>query len=304
VYKRQLLDLVITNESHHVDIISLESPLGKSDHLLIRFDLMCYWTSVDRTGRLVRKFYEADLVGSRNHLRYLSFPSNSVEDFSLSLTHAIQESDLSFIPRRPLNPKGKPLPRRIRRLLSRRSTCFAKYQSTKATEDAIAFRQMRNECKSAIREHKRKMQSKVLSTARFNKNALFKYMRQQRKNNPSAFTLRQVDDLPSSEPAVVAEIFRSYFATVYSGQPVTTHPKLEQRTFNEPLISVDFTVDEVQEQLCRVNAHSSMDPDNIHPRILKEAANALAEPLCRLFHLTLTTGVLPSNWKSATVVPI
>jgi hypothetical protein len=299
-----LLDLVITNESHYVDRILLDAPLGKSDHLLIRFDLICYWTSVDRTGRLVRNFNKADLVGLRNYFLSLSFPSNSVEDLSLSFMLAIQKADLSFIPRRSFNSKVKPLPRRIRRLLHRRSAYFAKYKYTAATEDALAFRRVRNECKSAIREHTQKIQSKVLSTARYNKNALFKYMRQRRKNNPSAFTLRQADGIPSSEPAVVAELFRSYFASVYLGELSTEHPVLEQRPFREPLLSINFTVDEVREQLCIVNAHSSMGPDDIHPRILKEAASVLAAPLGKLFHLTLTTGVLPSYWKSATVVPI
>ena len=47
-----------------------------------------------------------------------------------------------------------------------------------------------------------------------------------------------------------------------------------------------------------------MGPDNIHLRILKEAANVLALQLFSLFTDSLLTGVLPAAWKQAHVTPI
>jgi endonuclease/exonuclease/phosphatase family metal-dependent hydrolase len=38
-----LLDLVFTNEDNMVEEISYNSPLGKSDHLCLIFDIQCYW---------------------------------------------------------------------------------------------------------------------------------------------------------------------------------------------------------------------------------------------------------------------
>ena len=39
-----LLGLVLTNESHLVDNIHICEPLGKSDHMVLDFEYICYWT--------------------------------------------------------------------------------------------------------------------------------------------------------------------------------------------------------------------------------------------------------------------
>ena len=36
-----------------------------------------------------------------------------------------------------------------------------------------------------------------------------------------------------------------------------------------------------------------MGPDNCHPRLLKESAETLAQPLCDIFNKTLETGSIP-----------
>ena len=48
----------------------------------------------------------------------------------------------------------------------------------------------------------------------------------------------------------------------------------------------------------------SPGPDGLHPRVLAELSTSLAVPLKLLFELSLTTGVLPTDWKTAYVSPI
>ena len=45
-------------------------------------------------------------------------------------------------------------------------------------------------------------------------------------------------------------------------------------------------------------------PDKMHPRVLKECSAELAQPLYIIFRKSLDSGVLPSDWKTATVTPI
>ncbi|KAI8519218.1 hypothetical protein Bbelb_024750 [Branchiostoma belcheri] len=44
--------------------------------------------------------------------------------------------------------------------------------------------------------------------------------------------------------------------------------------------------------------------DNIHPRLLKHAAEAVTKPLTHIYNLSLSTGIIPPEWKSARVTPI
>jgi len=47
-----------------------------------------------------------------------------------------------------------------------------------------------------------------------------------------------------------------------------------------------------------------MGPVEIHPRMLKELAEIIYEPLTIIFNESLRTGKLPNEWKLAHVTPI
>ncbi|PKU43589.1 rna-directed dna polymerase from mobile element jockey-like [Limosa lapponica baueri] len=47
-----------------------------------------------------------------------------------------------------------------------------------------------------------------------------------------------------------------------------------------------------------------MGPDGIHPRVLRELAEVLAEPLSIIYQQSWQTGVVPADWRLANVMPI
>ncbi|CAM5095586.1 unnamed protein product [Natator depressus] len=47
-----------------------------------------------------------------------------------------------------------------------------------------------------------------------------------------------------------------------------------------------------------------MGPDELHPRVLKELADVIAEPLAIIFENSWRMGEVPDDWKKAKVVPI
>ena len=48
----------------------------------------------------------------------------------------------------------------------------------------------------------------------------------------------------------------------------------------------------------------AVGPDGIGPRIFKEGASILKYPLCKIFNISLRSGVFPSDWKKANVCPV
>ena len=61
---------------------------------------------------------------------------------------------------------------------------------------------------------------------------------------------------------------------------------------------------QVCKKLQSVHPFKAPGPDNISPRILKEYAHVLAEPITIIFNTSLASGVVPSGWKESNIVPI
>ena len=59
-----------------------------------------------------------------------------------------------------------------------------------------------------------------------------------------------------------------------------------------------------EDVLSILNPSKASGPDLINPRLLKEAVHQLRCPLCKIFNLSLSIGVLPNSWRKANVTPV
>ena len=60
----------------------------------------------------------------------------------------------------------------------------------------------------------------------------------------------------------------------------------------------------MRDRLSDMDVHKSMGPDGMHPRVLRELADVIAEPLSIIFETSWRTGEVPEDWRKATVTAI
>ena len=166
------------------------------------------------------------------------------------------------------------------------------------------FKRARNLCKASIRAHRRKVQSSILDAAKTDKSVLFRFMQRQRKCKPSALCLRRDDGTTTSDPQEIAETLKTCYEAIFSNEGPESFPTILDKHFSTTLDDVQVTPDEVRKELRTTKPYSSMGLDQVHPRILKEAADSIMAPLCNIFNESLRSGVVPNQWRQASVCPI
>ncbi|KFO11238.1 hypothetical protein N312_02876, partial [Balearica regulorum gibbericeps] len=62
--------------------------------------------------------------------------------------------------------------------------------------------------------------------------------------------------------------------------------------------------DQVHDRLRNPNIHKSMGPDEMHPRVLRELADAVARPLFMIFEKSWQSGEVSGEWKRVNIALI
>lgn len=75
----------------------------------------------------------------------------------------------------------------------------------------------------------------------------------------------------------------------------TPHPDEQALTFEKA---------DVRRMLRKLNARKAAGPDNIQGRVLKDCADQLAYVLTDIFNISLTYAIVPSCFKTATIIPV
>ena len=74
----------------------------------------------------------------------------------------------------------------------------------------------------------------------------------------------------------------------------------EQKVKDEDCINqIEINAVKVLKQLKSLNVSKTCGPDNCHPFFLKECAEEIYLPLTDIFHKSLSSGVIPDDWKKA-----
>ena len=98
----------------------------------------------------------------------------------------------------------------------------------------------------------------------------------------------------------------TFFHSVFNPsdiEPPTSFPT-PSKTLDTQLSEIELIEEEVAAVLRNLDPNKASGPDGIPCRLLKEVAHKITPSLCRLFNLSLSLGVVPSEWKFAKISPV
>ena len=100
-----------------------------------------------------------------------------------------------------------------------------------------------------------------------------------------------------------ANLLNRTFAAKFSDPDVTVFPEVTAIE-GDRLTEFRVSEDNVRILLRNLVVSKACGPDGLSARVLRECADELAAPLCKIFSMSLSSGIFPQQWAEANIVPI
>ena len=96
----------------------------------------------------------------------------------------------------------------------------------------------------------------------------------------------------------------SFFTSVFTKENMQDIPDVPTKKFDAVLKDVKISKDRIRKKILSLNIAKSPGPDRVHPRLLKELAEIILEPLEKMFNLGLQSSKMPEEWKIGEILAI
>ena len=159
--------------------------------------------------------------------------------------------------------------------------------------------------KAESRTLKRNYEIKIARESKQNPKGFFQLYRT--KNRSTVGPLKTELGNIIDKDVDISSTLNIHFLSVFTNENMEQIPEIQQMFNGDDdsfLCNLIVSRDDVIKQLDKLKPQKSPGPDSIYPRVLKECKEIISGPLADLFNESLSTGLVPDEWKVANVVPI
>jgi len=306
-----LLDLLLMNKEGLVEDVKAGDSLGSSDHEMVNFRILRGGSrAINRIKildfRRVNFGLFKELLGGILWATALA-GRRVQENWSLFKHHFLHTQE-RCIPLRKKSRKGGRRPtwmsKELLAELRRKRKIHGMWKEGQATWEE--YRNVVKACRDAMRKAKAHLELKLARDVKDNKKSFFKYISSKRKTRDNVGLLLNEAGALVTEDAEKAELLNAFFASVFTvkaGPQQSQALEVREEAYRKddlPPVKEDC----VRVHFSNLDAHKSMGPDGMHPRVLRELPDVIAEPLSITFERSWRTGEVPEDWRKANVIPI
>ncbi len=305
------IDLLFTNEDNMLSNLHHNTPIGKSHHVSLVFDLNCY-TLHDELTREHYQYYKGDYdeIRARFDSSELvnKMQNKSAEECWNLIDHQLRELQRLFIPKIRIgkNKRIRPLWMNANAMakVKKKWHAFKRYRETREWQDQQQYVRARNQTKWAVRQAKKAYETSITKEVKRNPKVFFKYAKSKLKTRSGIADLIKENGEKTKSTQEKAEVLNNFFASIFTQESVEQIPDFETRC-NTILNNILITEVNVIEKIKKLRVSKTPGPDGHHPRLLRELLDStFPKALCILFKKSLEEGWLPQIWRNANVSPI
>ena len=310
-----VLDLIITGNEKNIEDLEYQSPLGKSDHCVILFSLVCR-TLLNENLTPRRRYNRGDYEGIRNELKnldwehYLKENQNNIDETWDKFQVKIRQLEEKYIPlTKPMKRKNElPLEKEVVDVIKEKNRLNKKFIETKNEQLRKKYNKVRNKAGKLVKQARKNYEKNLAKEAKTNPKKVWKYINLKSKVKEGIGELCKDTNNPKSEKTKddgeKADILADFFSSVFTEEPEEEIPELPTKHIEHEWEDLQITEDTVEKLLKGLKEDKSPGIDNLHPMFLKELHHELATPLTIIFKQSLSNKKIPSEWKKARISAI
>ena len=311
-----LLDLILVNDDAMIGEIMYGAALGKSDHIVLSFDLMCYIDATDGNSTERFLYHKGEYVKMKEDLAKINWDkdlanldmNSAWKCFNNHMKQAMEDNIPKIKPCNPTRTEKKQKPMwmssKALKAVKKKYHSWKRYTWTRQYQDYLKYIQARNAATKDIRGAKRNFEKKLAADIKTNPKSFWKYVRSKTKVKAGISDLEKGDGSYAHTDSEKAEVLNEFFSSVFTREDLKDIPEPRSRNKEDILEDILITDEDVLKKLQKLNPTKSPGPDGLHPRVLKEAANEISQPLATIFNISMKEGRVPEDWKIAHVTAI
>ena len=305
-------DLVFSSDINNVAKIKHLSPLGKSDHEAITCEVQI--KPLVTQNEKVSYCYDK---GDYNQMReMLSIDWNSTLEGldaqeSMNKIEALyKEAVERCVPKRQQTTSkncNKPiwLNKSAIRKCRRKHSAWIRYLNTKSGERYQQYIRERDAANKETRKSRREFESKLAKECKANAKGVWNYVKKQRKSGNAMPDLKKKDGSYTSNDQEAAEALNEQYFDTFTKENITNIPDIDKKPIrSDPLRNFNINRERVLKAIKNLKINKSPGIDGIHPRVLKEIAEVISDPIALIYKKSLDESELPRQWKDAEITPI
>ena len=189
-----------------------------------------------------------------------------------------------------------------RKALAKRKKKYRLWKRFMDTKDAKVYEEYcrrRNQVRRLTRKAIKSQEKDIAKKTKTNSKVFWKFVNSKikvRSTIPELYTTSKPDpNKITKNDHEKAEVLGKFFSSVYVKEPEWTWVLDDDDKANiKEELKLDITKEIISKKLHELNINKSPGPDNMHPKVLKELASVLIDPLFIIFNISLRLGKIPS----------
>lgn len=171
--------------------------------------------------------------------------------------------------------------------------------------DKLSFELLRARCDKLRKENFNNYISKIEESVISNSKLFWSYIKQKRQNKSTYPAEMKMGTKVAKTGDDICNLFADNFSKAYSRfNPQSRDDSINQHSSNNCITTASFNYSEVFLALKRLDHAKGAGADGLPAIFVKNCARALSYPLQLIYNASLQSGVFPTVWKEARVIPL